>query len=138
MASDSAVGGSSQNVVTKTSLIAAAIEVFTQQIQQWKRKRAPPGLEKKLKSTRIADRTTTSRILLDYGGFVAWLAYCLATDGKAHFNGRLRQDNIIKAFEALPFNDRVNAAGSLARLDLAPAAKAHIQRISRRLEDKGE
>jgi hypothetical protein len=66
------------------------------------------------------------------------LAYCLATDGKAHFNERLRQDNIIKAFKALPFNDRVNTARSLAHLELAPAAKAHIHRISRRLEDKGK
>jgi len=138
MASDSAIASSSQNISTKASIIAAAVEVFAQQTQQWKRKRAPPGLEKKLKATRIADRTTTARILLDYGGFGAWLAYTLATEGKAHFNGRLHQENTIKTFKALPFSDRVNAAQRLARLELSPEATSHIYRISRRLEDKGE
>lgn len=138
MASDSAIAGSSQNIGTKASIIAAAIKVFAQQIQQWNRKRAPPGLEKKLEATRIADRTTTARILLEYGGFEAWLAYSLATEGKAHFNGRLHQENTIKAFKALPFNDRVNTAQRLAQLELPTAARRHIYRISRRLESKGE
>ncbi|KAL5313253.1 hypothetical protein ACEPPN_018986 [Leptodophora sp. 'Broadleaf-Isolate-01'] len=137
MASDSAIAGSSQNIGTKASIIAAAIKVFAQQIQQWNRKRAPPGLEKKLEATRIADRTTTARILLEYGGFEAWLAYSLATEGKAHFNGRLHQENTIKAFKALPFNDRVNTAQRLAQLELPTAARRHIYRISRRLESKG-
>ncbi|KAF2174454.1 hypothetical protein K469DRAFT_186464, partial [Zopfia rhizophila CBS 207.26] len=56
---------------------------------------------------------------------------------KAHFNGRLRQGNIIKAFKALPFNDRVNTARKLARLELPHTFKTHIYCISKRLEDKG-
>ncbi|KAF1963882.1 hypothetical protein BU23DRAFT_640222 [Bimuria novae-zelandiae CBS 107.79] len=136
MASDSAIADSSQSTGTKASIIAAAIEVFTRQIEQWKRKRAPPGLEQKLRATRNADRMTTARILLDYGGFVAWVAYSLATEGKAHFKGRLRQENTIKAFKALPFKDRVNTARTLARLELSSATRRHIYHISSRLEDK--
>jgi hypothetical protein len=100
MASDSAIAGCSQAIGTKASIIAAAVKIFAQQVQQWNRKRAPRGIQKKLEATRTADQTTTARILLDYGGFVAWLAYSLATDGKAHFNGRLHRDNTINAFKA--------------------------------------
>lgn len=138
MAPNSAVADSSQSSGTKASIIAAATEVFTRQIKQWKRKRAPPGLEEKLRATRNADRTTTARILLDYGGFVAWIAYSLATEGKAHFKGRLHQENIIKAFKALPFKDRLNTARALAHLELSHETRRHILRISSRLEDKGE
>jgi hypothetical protein len=75
--------------------------------------------------------------LLEYGGFVAWLAYSLATE-KAHFNGRLRQDNTIKAFKALPFKDRVNTARKLVHLEPPAAIKPHIYSIARRFEVKGE
>lgn len=127
-----------QDTGTKASIIRAATEVFARQIQQWDRKRAPRMLEPKLTAARNADQTTTARILLDHGGFVAWLAYFLATEGTAHFNGRLRQDNSIKAFRALPFNDRVRTARHLAHLKVPSAAEIHIRRIRRRLEDKGK
>jgi hypothetical protein len=49
--------------------------------------------------TCAADRTNIVRIFfLDNGGFATWLAYILVLEGKAHFNGRLKRNNIFKAF----------------------------------------
>jgi hypothetical protein len=66
------------------------------------------------------------------------LAYLLATKGKAHFHGRLERDNTIKAFQALPFNDRLRTAERVAGVEIPTAVSEHIQAISKRLEDKGE
>jgi len=104
MASEPAIASSSQNFRTKESIIEAAIKIFIEQIEKWDRKRAPPGLGKKLAITRAAEQTNTARIFLDRGSFAAWLAYSLATEGKAHFHGRLERDNTIKAFQALPMH----------------------------------
>ncbi|KFX86076.1 hypothetical protein V490_09241 [Pseudogymnoascus sp. VKM F-3557] len=137
MASKSSVASPSQNFTTKDSIIEAAIKIFTEQIEKWDRKRAPPGLAKKLATTRAAEQTNTARIFFDYGGFAAWLAYSLATEGKAHFHGRLERDNIIKAFQALPFNDRLRTAERVAGVETPTAVSEHINAIIKRLEDKG-
>jgi hypothetical protein len=138
MASESAIASSSQNFRTKDSIIEAAIKIFIEQIEKWDRKRAPPGLGKKLATTHAAEQTNTARIFLDHGGFAAWLAYSLATEGKAHFHGRLERDNTIKTFQALPFNDRLRTAERVAGKEIPTAVSEHIHAISKRLEDKGE
>ena len=137
MASESAIASSSQSFGTKDSIIEAAIKIFIEQIEKWDRKRAPPGLGKKLATTRAAEQTNTARIFLDHGGFTAWLAYSLATEGKAHFHGRLERDNTIKAFQALPFNDRLRTAERVAGKEIPTTVSEHIHAISKRLEDKG-
>jgi hypothetical protein len=62
----------------------------------------------------------------------------LATEGKAHFHGRLERDNTIKAFQALPLNDRLRTAERVAGVEIPTAISEHIQAISKRLEDKSE
>lgn len=122
----------------KDTILHTAVQILAQKLQQWKRLRAPRGLNQKIDAARAADKTHTSRIMLDHGGFVAWLSFCLATEGKAHFSGRVYRDHFIEAFKALPFSDRVKAARHLAQLKRPPATARHINRIGRRLEDGGE
>ncbi len=71
------------------SIIKATINILVQPLRdEWKRQRAPQGLKRKLLETRTSEATATARIFLDHGGFKAWIAYFLATEGKAHFKGR--------------------------------------------------
>lgn len=46
-------------------------------------------MKKKLQQARVADATRTDRIFFDNGGLNAWIAYFLATEGKAHFKGTI-------------------------------------------------
>lgn len=141
MASGSTNASFSQNFRTKDSIIEAAIKIFIEQIKKWDRKRAPPGVAKKLATTRAAEQTNTARIFLDHGSFAAWLAYSLSTEGTAHFRGRLERDNIIKDFQALPLDDRLRTAKIVAERaagnEIPTAASNQIQILYKRLEDKG-
>jgi hypothetical protein len=65
------MASSLQNFRTKDSIIEAVIKIFTEQIEKWDSKQAPPGLAKKLATTRAAEQTNTARIFLDHRGFVA-------------------------------------------------------------------
>jgi hypothetical protein len=141
MPSRSTIASSSQNFRTKDSIIKAAIKIFIEQIKKWDRKRAPPGVAKKLATTCAAEQTNTARIFLDHGSFAAWLAYSLSTEGTAHFRGRLERNNTVKDFQALPLDDRLRTAKIVAERvasnEIPTTTSNQIQVLSKRLEEKG-
>ncbi|PGG94933.1 hypothetical protein AJ80_10085, partial [Polytolypa hystricis UAMH7299] len=136
MASDSSFMNSLQDE-SKEFIIENAVNFCTEQIRNWNRKRAPPALGKKLARTHATESTSTARIFLQHGGFVAWLAYNLATEGKAHFQGRLKRHNIMQRFRTLPFDYRVGAARRVADFAIPVAVSEHILAIHKGLENNG-
>lgn len=132
----------SGSIGTKDSLIDNAIDIFMKPIKEWDRTRAPRGLGNKLTTTRAAEETNTSRIFLDHGGLEAWLAYSLATEGKTHFPGRHEMSKTVKAFQALPFDDRsraaVRLAGKLASDEVPTTTRDRIRFILIDLEKRCE
>ena len=112
-------------------IIEDSINIFAQQLQiKWTRQRAPQGLRERLLETRNSEATVTARILLDHGGFKAWMAYFLATNGKAHFKGRHERDTTIAEFQKLSTDDRINAARRVADIQPDPATENAIHNIS--------
>src|SRR5688500_7521320 len=77
-------------------------------------KEPPQRLKRKFLETRTSEATVAARILLDHGGFKAWITYFLATEGKAHFKGRHDRFLTIAAFQKLPLGDRINVARRIA------------------------
>lgn len=94
-------------------------------------------MKKKFQQTRIADATGTSRIFFDNGGLKAWIAYFLATEGKAHFKGRRDRSVTIAAFQQLPAADRVNVAKAVAGKKPHPSVRDAIHTISGSFKDAG-
>lgn len=121
------------------SIINATINILVQLLRdEWKRQRAPQGLRRKLLETRTSEATVTARIFLDHGGFKAWIAYFLATEGKAHFKGRHDRAVTIAAFENLSSDDRINAARRVAGIQPHSTADVAIQQISQALKSSGK
>jgi hypothetical protein len=114
------------------SIIEASIKIFAQQLEdEWKRQKAPRGLKEKLLETRSSEATVTARIFFEYGGFKTWIAYFLATEGKAHFKGRNNRINTIATFENLSLSDRIAAARRVAGIQPHPTANDAIDNISK-------
>jgi hypothetical protein len=114
------------------SIIKASIKIFAQQLKdEWKRQKTPRGLKERLLETRSSEATVTARIFLDYGGFKTWIAYFLATEGKAHFKGRNNRTNTIATFENLSSSDRVAAARRVEGIQPHPTTNDAIDKISK-------
>lgn len=58
----------------------------------------------------------TSRIFLDIGGLKAWLAYFLATEGKAHFKGRQDRTATLAAVQKLSLGEKSTIAREVANV----------------------
>ncbi|KAF2194749.1 hypothetical protein K469DRAFT_650684 [Zopfia rhizophila CBS 207.26] len=120
------------------SIIEATIKIFAQQLKaEWKRLRAPQGLKKKFLEARTTKATATARIFLDHGGFKAWVAYFLATEGKAHFKGRHDRTVTLARFQILSLNARINAARGVARIQPHSTVNIAIHKIEKTLESGG-
>lgn len=94
-------------------------------------------MKKKFQQTRIADAAGTARIFFDNGGLKAWIAYFLATEGKAHFKGQRDRSVTINAFQQLPAADKAKVAKAIASKQPDPSVRDAIHIISRSFEDAG-
>ncbi|KXG51301.1 uncharacterized protein PGRI_095620 [Penicillium griseofulvum] len=123
---------------TKLTIIKDSIEIFEEQLKNnWTRQKIPKGMKKKFQQTRVAQKTATSRIFFDNGGFKAWFTYFLATEGKAHFKGRRNRSDTIAAFQQLPLADQANVARKVASKRPHPSVSNAIRNISENFEDAG-
>jgi hypothetical protein len=116
----------------------AAFRILAQQLEvAWTRQRIPKQLKKRLLETRTTGDAHTARIFLDHGGFKAWLAYFLATEGKVHFKGRQRRSHIIAGFNKLPQGERIKMAQRFTAFQPHQSADKAIQRIFKSLSTLG-
>lgn len=116
----------------------AAFQVFARQLEvAWTRQRTPKRLKKRLLETRTTDNTHTARVFLDHGGFKAWLAYFLATEGKVHFNGRQRRNHIITEFNQLSQDERIKTAHRFTAFQPHQTVDMAIQKIVESLSKLG-
>ena len=123
---------------SKSMIIKDSLEIFEQQLKnKWARQKIPRGMKKKFQQTRVAQKTVTSRIFFDNGGFKAWFAYFLATEGKAHFKGRRDRSVTIAAFQQLSLADQANVARKVASKQPHPSVSEAIGNISENFEDAG-
>lgn len=123
---------------TKLTIIKDSVEIFEEQLKNnWARKKIPKGMKKKFQQTRVAQKTATSRIFFDNGGFKAWFTYFLATEGKAHFKGRRNRSDTIAAFQQLPLADQANVARKVASKRPHPSVSNAIRNISENFQDAG-
>jgi hypothetical protein len=106
---------SEANSTSSDTIVDKSIKIFRKYLEnEWAHQRLPKGLRGKLAEAYTCEETVTARIFLDYGGIKAWAAYFRATEGKAHFKGRLHQSVTITAFERLSADDRRLAATKVA------------------------
>jgi hypothetical protein len=124
--------------IPNSKTVKDSVGIFEQQLRnKWVRQKIPKGMKKKLQQTRIADATGTARIFFDNGGLKAWIAYFLATEGKAHFKGRHDRSVTIAAFQQLPVADKVKVAKAVAGKQPHSSVREAIRIISRTFEDAG-
>lgn len=97
----------------------------------------PPRLKKKFLETRALYSSSTSRIFLDHGGFQAWLAYFLATEGKAHFKGRHARLSVLAAFTRLTSDEQANVARRVADVQPHHTVSSAIEKISQLFAKQG-
>ncbi|KAJ1708854.1 hypothetical protein NYO67_8958 [Aspergillus flavus] len=125
-----AQGSPSPVAVTRQTIIEQASEIFGKQLlQAWNRQRTLPRLKKKFLETRALGSSSTSRIFLDHGGFQAWLAYFLATEGKAHFKGRHDRLSVLAAFTRLTSDAQANVARRVADVRPHHTVSSAIEKI---------
>lgn len=133
-ASDAVEGSPSES----GEITEAAFRIFAQQLEvEWNRQRTPKQLKKRLLETRTTGDVHTARIFLDHGGFKAWLAYFLATEGRVHFKGRQRMSHIIAEFNKLPQDERIKTAQRFTAFQPHQTADKAIQRIFESLSKLG-
>lgn len=133
-APDAVEGSPSENGETTE----AAFRIFAQQLEvAWTRQRTPKQLKKKLLETRTTGDAHTARIFLNHGGFKAWLAYFLATEGRVHFKGRQRRSQIIADFNQLPQGERIKTAQRFTAFQPHETADKAILRIFESLSKLG-
>lgn len=122
------------NFTSNQKVVEASIKIFAEQLEnEWRHQRAPRRLRQKLLETRTSKATETARIFLDYGGFKTWMAYFLATEGKAHFKGRHNRTNTIATFQKLSLDDRIDAARSVGGIQPHPTASKAIHNLTEAL-----
>lgn len=125
-------------LVTQQTIIQQASEIFGKQLlQAWNRQRTPQKLKRRFFEARASDSTSTSRIFLDHGGFQAWFAYFLATEGKAHFKGRHDRLSVLTAFKRLTSDEQANVARGIASVRPHHTVSNAIDKISRILSKEG-
>lgn len=113
------------------NIIKESIKIFADQLEtNWTRKRAPQKLRLHLLNTLNSEATVTARIFLEHGGFRAYVAYFLATHGKAHFHGRQNRAKTIATFLKLSLSDRIGAARKVADIRPHRTASGAIDNIS--------
>jgi hypothetical protein len=119
-------------------IIQQAVRLFRQQLERaWNRQRTPQRLKKKLLETCAADSKFTARIFLDYGGFQAWFAYFLATEGKAHYKGRHDKLSVLAAFARLTSDEQTYVAKAVAGVQPHNTVSGAIDKISRSFANDG-
>lgn len=117
---------------SRSTIIKNSVKIFEQQLKnKWTRQKIPKGMKKKFQQTLVAGRTVTSRIFFDNGGFKAWFAYFLATEGKAHFKGRHDRSVTITAFQQLSLADQADVARKVANKQPHSSVAEAIHKISR-------
>jgi hypothetical protein len=134
--------GSPASVNSSTSahqvIVQQAVTIFRQQLERaWNRQRTPQRLKKKLLETCAADSKVTARIFLDYGGFQAWFAYFLATEGKAHYKGRHDKLSVLAAFARLTSDEQTYVAKAVAGVQPHNTVSGAIDKISRTFANDG-
>jgi hypothetical protein len=122
------------NPILSQRIIEGSITIFEQLLKnEWKRQWTPKKLREKLLEIHTSKSTVTARIFLEHGGFKAWIAYFLATEGKAHFKGRHDRTISLAEFQKLSVDDLINAARRVACIQPHPTVEDAIRKISEAL-----
>lgn len=95
---------------------------------EWTRKKTPYNLKSSLQNARTSEPGSTEQVLLD-AGFHVWLAYFLATNGEAHFEGRSAQVAAIASFQQYNISDKKRIAEGVAATTPHPSVQIAIDRI---------
>lgn len=97
----------------------------------WTRERTPKNLYKRLQNAR-EEQNSTAGIILEHGGFGAWVAYFLATaNNVGHFKGRSAHVHAIEEFEKRDTNAKIAVATSVGGTPLHPSVKAALEDLGK-------